>query len=83
MSATPERIEALERRVAALEAKSLPAPKVIAKGRECPGCGAELMLKSEKPDPVLGKAGVKVHALVCPNCKLETNRQFAPGKGYL
>ena len=83
MKDLPKRIEALEQRVQALEQKALPQRKTIAKGRECPRCGAELTVLSESKDPLMGAVGIKLHKLACDTCRFTTERQFAPGDGYL
>ncbi len=79
MKAAPNRVDDIDARLKALEAK---APKVIQKGRDCPKCGAEMELISEQPDEQHGSAGLKEHQLTC-SCGMATSRKFMPGKGYL
>lgn len=76
----PKRLEALESRVAQLEAKPM---SVTPKGRECPSCGVPMKLTMESSDPELGAAGVKVHALYCEPCEFQTERKYRPGVGYM
>lgn len=71
MRATPGRLAALEARVAALEAAqaSKPAAKT-----PCEYCGGELKLVDERPDLVLGKAGVMLQHWACLGCGKEQRR---------
>jgi endogenous inhibitor of DNA gyrase (YacG/DUF329 family) len=80
---SPDRIEALERRVAAVEGKMLPSQMTIPPGRECPKCGKAMEIESERDDPTFGTMGMKLHTLKCPTCKSTATRQFTPGKGYV
>jgi hypothetical protein len=75
----PKRMEALEKRVAELEAG---ARKTIPPGRECPKCGQAMTVVREGPDVVLGRAGVMNHILECA-CGFRTERKFRPGSGYM
>jgi hypothetical protein len=67
ITAAPDRVDALEQRVAELENRLQRAP-----GEACPFCGALAMrLVSEKPDPNLGIAGVTNATYRCEECKKE------------
>ncbi|MBX6382111.1 MAG: hypothetical protein IRZ07_03920 [Microbispora sp.] len=69
----PGRVEALERRIAALEA-ARPAADA------CPKCHAPaLRLLAETPDPMFGDLGVKLRAFRCEACGFETSRQISGG----
>jgi ribosomal protein S27AE len=65
VEAAPERIDALEKKVANLERRLARAP-----GAECPSCGA-LEFRTEKTTKAagpLGAAGVKDRHLNCGKC---------------
>ena len=72
----PDRIEALEKRVADLEAK-LSAKPVQPSGPACPICGEPMKTTSVQKDPLLGVAGVQQHRLQCVCGHTET-RQVSP-----
>ncbi len=59
----PRRVEALEKRLAALEAKPA-APD----WKTCARCGGAMAVTAEKPDPVFGDAGKKIFDLRCGAC---------------
>jgi hypothetical protein len=64
VEAAPERIDALEKRVAELEAKLRRAP-----GEACPSCGAlAFRIMSSQPHPTLGVVGARVHHMKCEEC---------------
>ena len=65
VEATPDRIDALEMRVAELEAKLQRAP-----GEACPSCGAfAFRVTSSHPHPTLGGVlGTMVHQIKCAEC---------------
>lgn len=73
ITAAPERIDALEKRVAALENMLQRAP-----GEKCPGCG-QLALRAtgERPDPgPLGMVGSKFRDYKCEHCGYTTSQQI-------
>jgi hypothetical protein len=60
----PERVEALERRIAAIETKLQRAP-----GDACRYCGAwAVRLVEERRDPIMGAAGVMRQTVRCEEC---------------
>lgn len=72
--ALPDKVEKLEARIAALEAKLGDKP-----GRECPLCGEHAMKTiSTKPHPDFGFAGVKLDRLRCSACNHEEERDRRP-----
>lgn len=72
----PAEMSALQKRVAALEAKL--GPKT---GEECPKCGDRaLHLISSAPSATFGFAGVKVDQMKCSACGFEESRQRRPPK---
>ena len=78
MQAAPARIDALEKRLAALESAIASRPAVDA----CPKCGGgQLRLKSEdSARPPLNHAGIRRRLLSCnsDNCDYETERLIQP-----
>lgn len=74
MTAAPDRVDALERRVAALEAALCARPGAEA----CPFCNAALALTAEDDDPVFGDFGVKQRTYRCTACDRVTTRQHDP-----
>jgi hypothetical protein len=79
VTGSPKRVAELERKVAQLEEKSTSKAPL---GRDCPICGATMKVLSEKPHPMFGFGGIKIHQMKCPECDNETQRSFEPGKGY-
>lgn len=70
LTALPNEVEALQKRVAALEAKL--GPKT---GQECPQCGEMAMkLMSSKPHPEFAFAGAKRDTLRCEDCGFQEDR---------
>ena len=70
----PERVDALESRVAALEDKLRLAP-----GEACPKCGAlEFRTESEKPHPLMGALGARIRTLKCGACDHSEERVETP-----
>ncbi|CAM5218229.1 hypothetical protein CDEF62S_00372 [Castellaniella defragrans] len=66
----PDEMDALQKRVAALEAKLGPKP-----GGQCPKCGEMSMrLISSAPHPEFGFAGAKRDTLRCESCGFEETR---------
>ena len=60
----PARIEALERRLEALE-----QDRTAVKGEKCPSCGAyEFMVTATKPHPLMGEVGIKERTYTCSGC---------------
>jgi hypothetical protein len=83
LASLPRRLQALETRVAELEAKaSLPIAPPIDPAKACPMCGAEMKIVAETDHPTFHFAGVKVHQMSCPSCDYKVTRDFSPGKGY-
>lgn len=69
---TPERLDALEARVAALEALLTSN----ATGEACPMCGQRAMrVESSEPDPVFGEFGAKRDLMRCAACQHQEHRQ--------
>lgn len=68
----PAQVEALERRVAALEARLAPA-----KGDQCPRCRAMAfqLIETVPADPPWDKMGVRVDVLRCSSCNYEDRRE--------
>ncbi|MGD9544975.1 hypothetical protein [Methylocystis sp.] len=75
----PAQLEALERRVAALEAAF--ATPSSANAVACPACGAAMKFVGERPDPTFGRLGFKEHQFQC-ECGYRTTRQWSQQKGY-
>jgi hypothetical protein len=71
---TPERIDALERRVADLESKLKRSP-----GEACPACG-ELGFRVVRSEamPEFAALGVRQHVLKCDACGFEDLRTQTP-----
>ncbi|HEX7853811.1 MAG TPA: hypothetical protein VF503_08965 [Sphingobium sp.] len=64
IKSAPDKIEVLERRIAALEAK---APKTA--GKPCPACGEPAMRRTgTEPDPMFGDMGVNRETWTCGSC---------------
>lgn len=64
IEATPDRIDALEKKMAALEARLQRAP-----GEACPKCGAlDFRVESTTPHPDLGDMGVSIRQCKCGAC---------------
>lgn len=72
ISALPKRIEALEARVAQLEASKSARPE-----NKCAICGEATRVVRETAHPVFGQMGVKIHELECPNGH-KSSRDFNP-----
>lgn len=71
IKSTPDRIDALERQLAALEARLSRAP-----GEACPKCGAlEFRVESTTPHPDLGDMGVNIRQCKCGACGFTEQRQ--------
>lgn len=71
MKEAPARIDALEKRLAALEVK----PKAVG-GLPCPACGEPAMRRTAvKPDPTFGDMGVKLETWTCGDCGETDERQ--------
>ena len=72
---TPARVDALEKRVAALEAKLARAP-----GETCPSCGDQAMrVKSSQPAKHgLGSLGVREYLYECEACGFKDTRILTP-----
>jgi predicted RNA-binding Zn-ribbon protein involved in translation (DUF1610 family) len=67
----PDRVDALERRVAALEQRLDRVP-----GEPCPKCGTRAMRATgETSDPTFAVLGVRRVRYVCENCGYELERQ--------
>ena len=73
------RIDALEAKVAALEARHGAAVNPAA--HRCPQCQGPLRFVSERPHPQFGVFGMKEHTLHCDTCGHDTTREFDPSKG--
>lgn len=78
----PKRLAELEARVAALESggtagRTAPGP------RDCPLCGAVMVVTEEKNDPTFGPLGGKIHVMRCDGCESTVERAFEPGRGYV
>ena len=77
ITASPDRIDDLERRLAALEQL---APKQ--QGSSCPACGEPAVRRiSSKahPDPLLSMGGIKLETWKCAACGDEEEKQTVPG----
>jgi uncharacterized protein with PIN domain len=80
VEAAPQRIDDLEKRVAALEAGANSPPVLPA--RQCPLCNGEMNVTSEQEHRQFGTFGVKVHTMTCTKCGNTAERNYTPGKGY-
>lgn len=70
----PGRLDALEKRVAALEARLARAP-----GQACPSCGAaEFRVSATQPHPELGDFGAKNVTRTCGACSFEDVELVTP-----
>jgi hypothetical protein len=78
LSTLPARLDALERRVAALEGASA---KNQADAINCPACGGAMKFVAERPDPAFGRLGVKERDLRC-ECGHATTLQWTQERGY-
>ncbi|MDP3327719.1 hypothetical protein [Parvibaculum sp.] len=75
MTQAPARLDELEKRVAALEAR--------AKGGAvdaCPLCGGEMKVVSVMPHPTFGTFGIQQHSLACQSCTHSEKRKVDPNK---
>ncbi len=80
LAALPERVQALEARLQALEGKTGARPLGPT---DCPKCRTPLEFVSEKPHEHFGDiGGLKVHTLRCATCGMQVEREFDPGRGY-
>lgn len=71
IEATPDKVEALEKRIAALEDKLSRAP-----GEACPKCGTlEFRVESTKPHPDFGDMGVSIRQCKCGACGFTEQRR--------
>jgi len=71
---TPARVDALEKRVADLEARLARAP-----GEACPKCGAlEFRTESAKPSRQFGDMGAVDRTLKCGACDYTETRMESP-----
>ncbi len=72
VAALPDRVDSLERRLAALEASRQATPSAGA----CRFCHGPLRVTDEKPDPIFGDLGRKELTLECqnPSCGRVTTR---------
>lgn len=80
LRSAPERLDALEKRVADLEARlASPAPTP---GQPCPACGQPALRRTgTKPMAgELGELGGKVEAWTCTNCGAVDERTVLPGR---
>lgn len=73
LTALPDRVDHLERRLAALEASAKATPGA----GKCNFCQGRLEVIGETPDPTFGAFGTKLLTLKCqnPTCAKETTRQ--------
>ncbi len=70
LNALPAEVEALQKRVEALEAKLGPRT-----GKECPQCGDMAMkLIASKPHPQFAFAGAKRDTLKCESCGFQEDQ---------
>lgn len=76
MVAAPDRVDMLEKRLAALEAEVSARPKLDA----CALCGGAMKVTAEEPHPMLGDFGVLRHTLTCQSCGRATDRRIDPRK---
>ena len=75
MKEAPERIEALETRLANLEERLKRAP-----GEACPRCGVlAYRVASSKKDPIMGEAGALVRTMECEECGFTEDHTVVPG----
>lgn len=74
LATLPDEVEALNKRIAALEEKLAPAT-----GKRCPVCDAlSLKVISSSPHPEFGFAGVKQDKMRCGSCGHEETRERRP-----
>ncbi len=78
LATLPARLDALEKRLAALEGKSA---KGAAGQVNCPACGEIMKFAGERPDPIFGEMGMKQHDFRCA-CGHVTTRQWTQKNGY-
>lgn len=77
VEAAPNRIDALERRVAELEAKIASRPA----GAVCPKChGGEFRVTKVVPDPAFGVFGMQRRTMTCASCGHTEERQYDPNR---
>lgn len=70
LASAPDRLQALEQRVAALEAQLAGEP-----GERCPLCNKpELERVASKPDPVFGGTGLMQDSYRCRSCDHQEDR---------
>ena len=81
VSSLPKRLAELEKRMEALESKA-GAARLLPDPKACVICGSTMKVTRETPHPDFGFAGMKVHAMECPDCGTRTSRDFSPGEGY-
>lgn len=73
LSGLPDRVDALERRLAALEASASATPS----SGTCKFCHGPLRVIDERPDPIFGNLGHKQLTLKCqnPSCGKTTTKR--------
>jgi hypothetical protein len=77
LKALPDRVDALEKRLAVLEAGSAGAK---ADPWACTQCGMRMLVTAEAPDRTWGDFGVKRLTMACPSCLATTEREYDPKK---
>lgn len=75
MTQAPARLDELEKRVAALEARAR-GGAVDA----CPLCGGEMKATKVRDHPTFGRFGMKEHTLSCAGCSHTETRRVDPNK---
>jgi hypothetical protein len=77
LTALPDRVDALEARIAELEGKRAKStwPGV------CALCGERLRpISAEQPHPTFGEFGMKIVEMECSGCGKRSTREFDPAK---
>lgn len=72
LTALPARVQALEARLAAMEATRQPSPT------DCPRGHGAMEFVGEVADPIFGAVGVKRRRWRCPTCGFETELEREP-----
>jgi hypothetical protein len=74
VEAAPDRIDALEKRIADLEARFQRAP-----GEACPRCGAlDFRVEKSTPGGFAADLGGRIHHMKCGACNFTDEKMIAP-----
>lgn len=75
MTQAPARLDEIEKRLAALEARAT-GGAIDA----CPLCGGEMKVTQVRPHPTFGRFGVQERTLSCASCPHTEARRIDPNK---